>query len=91
MRSQLDSTGFAARLGHVFRRPSTWLLLGAGLLAADRLRWLPTAWTGATLFAAGTLLALSLALLLVRGTRRARRREVRVLVLPLSKNRDAHP
>lgn len=32
----------------LLRRPSTWVVLGAGLLAADPLRWLIGTWTDAT-------------------------------------------
>lgn len=73
-------------LWHRLRRPSTLLMLGAGLLAADPLRWLPEAWTGATLpgalrAAAAAVLAATLLWRMGR-LRRGRRREVDVLVLP---------
>ncbi|HUR40456.1 MAG TPA: hypothetical protein VM240_04740 [Verrucomicrobiae bacterium] len=60
-------------------RPSTIAFIGAGLLTADRLRWLPEAWTGATTFTGVALLAVAFWLVRPRGTRR---REVEVLSLP---------
>jgi len=81
-----ERTGFAASSRPFFRRPSTcFFLLGAGLLAADRLRWLPTAWTGAILITACGLLVLGLTLLFGRDSRDAHRREVRIVILPLKK------
>lgn len=76
----------APTLWHRLRRPSTLLMLVAGLLAADPLRWLPEAWTGATLpdplrAAAAAVLAATL-LWRVGRRRHAQRREVEVLVLP---------
>ena len=83
--SQFNSPGFAAVVWQGLRRPSTWILLGAGLLAADRLRWLPAAWTDATLLLLAALLSLTLGLArLLTRTRAAHRREVQVLALPLS-------
>ena len=85
----IDSPGFARKAWQRLRRPSTLVLIGAGLLAADRLRWLPAAWTDATLFAAaGLALALGMVWLLMLQRRRPRHhREVQVVVLPL-RNRD---
>jgi len=70
-----------------FRRPSTLVILCAGLLAADPLRWLPAAWMDATLpggvrLAGAAVLAATLLWRLAGRTRRARDREVHVLVLP---------
>ena len=66
---EFDSPGFATALAQRFWRPSTLCVIGAGLLAADPLRWLVCAWTGAAFHplpaaaAAGAgLLALALAL-----------------------------
>ena len=70
---------------HVLRRPSTLVMLCAGLLAADPLRLLPASWMDATL-PAGARLSAALVLvvtLLWRMTGRRRHgREVRVLMLP---------
>ena len=71
-------------LWHRLRRPSTLLLLGAGLLAADRLRRLDQPWTDATPWLLGGLAVALSSLLLLRARRPARRvrsREI-VAVLP---------
>lgn len=62
------------------RRPSTWLVLGAGLLTADLLRSPVGAWTDAAHFFGGLLLAIC-ALALWR-RRKPHRREVELLALP---------
>jgi hypothetical protein len=80
---------------HGLRRPSTLVMLCAGLLAADPLRLLPPAWVGATLpdglrvAAAAVLLGALLWRLAPRG-RRGRSREVHVLVLPPNASRREH-
>ena len=83
--SPFNSSGLASGFWQRLWRPSTWIMLGAGLLAADRLRWLPAAWTDTTLIALCAALTLGLGLALqwlqLRG---ARRREVRVVSLPLA-------
>ena len=81
--SQFSSSRFASGFWQRPWRPSTWILPCAGLLAADRLRWLPAAWTDATLLALAALLTHAFARRLMRA-RQSHRREVQVLVLPLS-------
>ena len=68
-------------------RPSTVVFLGAGLLAADPLRWLLAPWTDATLPAFVRIAAVIVMFVVVafRVSGRRRRgpgREVEVLVLP---------
>jgi hypothetical protein len=83
---QLHPPGFAPALWHRLRHPSTLVMLGAGLLAADRLRWLPPAWAGATSLVLALLVVL-LGFALLRRLRQARDREVQLLVLPPSLRR----
>jgi hypothetical protein len=73
------------------RRPSTLVFIGAGLLAADPLRWLPATWMDATLPAGlRVAAALVLATTLLWRLRRPRRRDVHVLVLPPRASRREH-
>lgn len=55
-------------------RPSTLVILGAGLLAADPLRWLATTWTDATYNPEGLWVALLVAVLAAWSGSSARRR-----------------
>lgn len=79
----------------LLRRPSTYVFLGAGLLAADPLRWLLAAWTDATLpgpvRGAAALVALAALAWGLASRGRRHRREVELLVLPprASRRRDA--
>lgn len=56
-------------------RPSTLVFLGAGLLAADPLRWLVATWTDATYNPEGLWVALTVAALALWSFTSARRRE----------------
>jgi exosortase/archaeosortase family protein len=58
------------------RRPSTLVFIGAGLLAADPLRWLVATWTDATYNREGLYVALAVALLAAWSGASALRREV---------------
>jgi exosortase/archaeosortase family protein len=58
------------------RRPSTLVFLGAGLLAADPLRWLVATWTDATYNPEGLYVALAVAALAAWSGSSALRREV---------------
>ena len=72
---QLQGPGYAPALWHRLRRPSTLVFLGAGLLAADPLRWLLATWTDATYNPEGLWVALAVAALAAWSLLSARRRE----------------
>lgn len=72
---QLQGPGYAPALWHRLRRPSTLVFLGAGLLAADPLRWLLDTWTDATYNPEGLWVALAVAALALWSLLSARRRE----------------
>ena len=71
----LAEPGFLPALWHRLRRPSTLVFLGAGLLAADPLRWLLDTWTDATYNPEGLWVALAVAALALWSLLSARRRQ----------------
>lgn len=71
----LTRPGFLPALWQRLRRPSTLVILGAGLLAADPLRWLLTTWTDATYNPEGLWVALAVAALALWSGTSTRRRE----------------
>jgi len=72
----IQTQGFAPALWQRLRRPSTLVFLGAGLLAADPLRWLVATWTDATYNPEGLWVVLAVATLAAWSGLSARRREV---------------
>jgi exosortase/archaeosortase family protein len=72
---EIASPGLLPALWHRLRRPSTLVVLGAGLLAADPLRWLLATWTDATYNPEGLWVALAVAGLALWSGLSARRRE----------------
>lgn len=72
---ELVPPGRLPALWHRLRRPSTLVILGAGLLAADPLRWLLATWTDATYNPEGLWVALAVAGLALWSGSSARRRE----------------
>lgn len=73
---EIQGHGFAPALWQRLRRPSTLVILAAGLLAADPLRWLFTTWTDATYNPEGLWVALAAAALALWSGLSARRREL---------------
>jgi exosortase/archaeosortase family protein len=71
---EIQTQGDAPALWHRLRRPSTLVFLGAGLLAADPLRWLIETWTDATYNPEGLWVALAAAALALWSGTSARRR-----------------
>ena len=59
----LHGPGVVPAFWQALRRPSTLVILGAGLLAADPLRWLLSTWTDATYNPEGLWVALAVLLL----------------------------